>query len=316
MSHPARCSRRSSAPSGAVVAAVLAVTGGLLVAAPAPAGAGGSVIVGPADVFLTAYPSLAQEDFEGSRVPAGAIGACGAAPISASSESACYDEGALTRGVTYASDPPYLGTYNMAAAAPGWNGATSTVVLSDNVNATLVLDFSVPVDTFGFALGMLAPGPCTVQVVYVDGSPSTTLSTTCQAIESMSFMGVRADRLVDAVRITGASAEVVDDVRFGLRAPSSVRLGRVRVNRGAGTAVLDATVPGVGTTTLGGNGVVPVSRDSARARAHQLPIAARGAARRTLLRTGKVTVQVRVTYRPNGGTPTTATTRVTLRKRR
>ena len=314
MSHTTR-SRRSVAGPATASAAFLVLVAGLLVVLPAPAVAGGAVVVGPADVFSTAYPSLAREDFEGSRVAAASIGGCGVAPISSRSESPCYDEGALTRGVTYGSDPPYLDAYNMAVAGPGWNGNTSTLALSDNSLATLVLDFTVPVDTFGFALGMLSPGPCTVQVVYVDGSPPTTLSTTCSEMGSLTFMGVRADRLVDAVRITGASAEAVDDVRFGLRAPSSVRLGTARGNSSTGTAVLPATVPGIGTTTVGGSGVVPVSQDSARPRTLALPVAASGAARRTLLRTGRVTVTVRVTYRPNGGAPATATRRVTLRKR-
>ena len=310
----ARPHRSSTGP--ALSAVLFVLVAGLLVALPAPAVAGGAVVVGPADVFSAAYPTLARENFEGSRIAAGTVGSCGAAPISSRTESPCYDEGALTRGVTYSSDPPYNGTNNMAVGAAGWYGATSTVALSDNTNATLVLDFTVPVDTFGFALGMLSPGPCTVQVGYVDDSPSTTLSTTCTALSSLTFMGVRADRLVDEVRITGNSAEVIDDVRFGLRAPSSVRLGPVRGNSATGTAVLPATVPGIGTTTLGGSGVVPVSRDSARPRTHALPVAARGTARRTLLRTGRVTVLVRVTYRPNGGTPATATKRITLRQRR
>ncbi|WP_134767799.1 hypothetical protein [Nocardioides sp. 1609] len=296
-------------------AVLLVLAAGLLVALPAPAVAGGAVVVGPADVFSAAYPTLAREDFEGSRVAAGTVGDCGVAALSSSSESPCYDAGALTRGVTYTSDPTHLGAFNTAVGTAGWFGAASTVVLSNHTPATLVLDFTVPVDTFGFALGMLSPGSCTVEVVYVDRSPSTTLSTTCPAVDSLTFMGVRADRLVDAVRITGSSAEVVDDVRFGLRAPSSVRLGAVRGNRATGGAVLRATVPGIGTTTLGGNGVVPVSQDSARPRTLALPVAARGAARRTLLRTGRVAVTVRVTYRPNGGTPTTVTKRVTLRKR-
>ncbi len=304
---------RSARPAAAA-AVVLVLAAALLAAGPAPAVAGGATVVGPADVFAAAYPSLAREDFEGSRVPAGTVRACGSAPIASSPENPCYDQGALTRGVSYASDPPF-DVFNIAVAAAGWNGATSTLALSDNANASLVLDFTVPVDTFGFALGMVSPGPCTVQVVYVDGSPSTTLSTTCTDVSSLTFVGVRADRLVDAVRITGVGNEAVDDVRFGLRAPSSIRLGAQRGDLATGTAVLPATVPGVGTTSVGGTGVVPASLDSARPRTLALPVAARGAARRTLLRTGRVTVRVRVEYRPNGGTPTSMTKAVVLRKR-
>ncbi|WP_193611678.1 hypothetical protein [Nocardioides lijunqiniae] len=314
MSRTAVRSRRRPARAGAAVVAILAVAVGLLAATPTPAGAGGSVVVGPVEAFTTAYPSLAREDFEGSRLAPGTVIDCGTAPLSSASESPCYDAGALTRGATYSSDP--VGAFNMAAATTGWLGAKSTFVVSNNSAASLVIDFTVPVDTFGFALGMRTAGACTVVVSYVDSSPSTTLPRACPGVDDLAFIGVRADRLVDSVKITGAGNEALDDLRFGLRAPSSVRLGRVRVDRSAGTAVLSATVPGIGTTTLGGKGVVPVARDSAGARTHALPVAVRGKARRTLQRTGRVTVLVRVTYRPNGGTPTTATKRVTLRKRR
>ncbi|WP_193606883.1 hypothetical protein [Nocardioides lijunqiniae] len=314
MSPTAFRSHRRPARAGTTVVAVLAVAAGLLASIPTPAEAGGSVVVGPVQAFTTAYPSLAREDFEGSRLAPGTVIDCGAAALSSASESPCYDAGALTRGATYSSDP--AGALNMAAASAGWLGATSTLVASNNSATSLVIDFTVPVDTFGFAVGMPTAGACTVVVSYVDGSPSTTLPASCPAVDDLAFIGVRADRLVDKVRITGAGNEALDDLRFGLRAPSSVRLGRVRTDRRAGTAVLSAVVPGIGTTTLGGRGVVPVARDSAGARTHALPVAVRGKARRTLQRTGRVTVLVRVTYRPNGGTPTTASKRITLRKRR
>ncbi|MCD4523510.1 hypothetical protein [Nocardioides sp. cx-173] len=301
------------------VLAMLLAVGTALAAPAAPARAGTASIAAAEHTFLLAYPTLAREDFEGSKVASG-VKDCGTDVLSSATTDECYAAGTLTPGVRYRVVDGDGANFTMALGAAGYQSLSSTAVLANATDDELVLDFTSPVDTVGFRLGTLAGGTCVVTVSYVDLSAATQLTVDCPALSAMRFVGITADRLIDHVQIMAngsAANEAVDDVRFGLRAPpNTLRLGAARGNRAAGTAVLPATVPGVGTTTLAGRGVAPVSLDSARARTLSLPVVARGAARRTLLRKGRVTVRVTVTYRPNGGAARSVTTSVTLRKRR
>jgi hypothetical protein len=96
-------------------------------------------------------------------------------------------------------------------------------------------------------------------------------------------------------------------------------LGTERLNHDTGTAWLGANVPGPGHLAIAGNGVKAVEAVAARAAsdagAVRLLIKPSGRAERTLDRTGKVTVNVKVTYTPVGGTPSTRSTNVLLEKR-
>jgi hypothetical protein len=110
-------------------------------------------------------------------------------------------------------------------------------------------------------------------------------------------------------------------------APSNAfKFGRLKLNKHKGTATLTVVVPGPGTLTLGGKGIVN-RRPGSRARAAaskavsvagnvKLLIKAKGKARRKLGRTGKAKVKAKVTYTPTGGAPNTLTKTVKLIKRR
>ena len=98
--------------------------------------------------------------------------------------------------------------------------------------------------------------------------------------------------------------------------PSNViSLGTPKLKKKIGTAVENVTVPGAGTLTLSGQGVVPQSGTATGAGSVPLKVKAKGAKKRRLDRTGKVTVVVSVTFTPTGGTANTVTTKIKLRKR-
>lgn len=96
-------------------------------------------------------------------------------------------------------------------------------------------------------------------------------------------------------------------------------LGKPKLNKKRGTANLPLTVHAPGELSLSGNGVMAARAVGVNAVHAQgvvrLLIKAKGAKRRKLNETGKVTVKPKITYTPNGGNPRTQAARLTLRKR-
>jgi hypothetical protein len=102
------------------------------------------------------------------------------------------------------------------------------------------------------------------------------------------------------------------------------KVGKPKRN-GNGTASLPVTVPGRGTLTLRGKGIVK-QRTPRRARASstldrkvktgrvKLLVKARGKAKKRLNRTGRAKVKFKVTYRPRGGKPSSQIKTAKLKK--
>jgi hypothetical protein len=97
-------------------------------------------------------------------------------------------------------------------------------------------------------------------------------------------------------------------------AKPTLRLGRPRLNRKRGTALLPVTVPGAGILTLKGRGLRSLRRRPKLARTIRIPIKVSGKAKRRLARTGTARVSARLTYRPVPGVPVTATKAIVLRQ--
>ncbi|MEI5675798.1 MULTISPECIES: hypothetical protein [unclassified Nocardioides] len=296
-------------------ALILSLLASLAVVVPTAAPAQAAAVVSSDPARLGAYPGLVREDFEGSKVGDGQAFDCGPTVVSSATANSCYDVGDIAPGVTL--DTPSSTTYGVGAGTAGFEGLTSTVVMSFQFVDSLSLAFSGRVEFVGFRLGsIVSSGTCGLKVTYADGSPATTRNLACPALPSMGWVVIEADRPIASVILSGDGAEVIDDLAFGSRAVPRIDVRKPSVNRKAGTARLPVAVPGIGTTTVTGPGIRTASVDSARARVLVLPIAARGPAARKLKRKGKVTVRVTVTYRPNAGSPVTALKSVTLRKKR
>jgi streptogramin lyase len=119
--------------------------------------------------------------------------------------------------------------------------------------------------------------------------------------------------------------------RIGIEPPSGApsnafSFGKVKRNKRRGTATLTVEVPGPGTLSLSGKGLVPGSASAASVRRAaakvvsaasqvQLRVISKGRKKRALNRKGKVKVNAKITYTPTGGSPNTQSRLIKLIKR-
>lgn len=100
----------------------------------------------------------------------------------------------------------------------------------------------------------------------------------------------------------------------GSAASKALAIGRIVANSKKGTATLTATVSGPGTLKLSGKGVKGATVKAKAAGAVKLTVKAAGAAATTLAKTGKVTLQAKVTFAASGGKTTTLSRKVKLKR--
>jgi hypothetical protein len=102
--------------------------------------------------------------------------------------------------------------------------------------------------------------------------------------------------------------------------------GRLERNKRRGTALLPVTVPGAGTLSLSGRGVAGRQASTSRAASAggraaasastvKLMVKGKGKKRKTLNRTGKVKLNLAITYTPTGGEPSAQSVKVKLKKK-
>jgi hypothetical protein len=105
-----------------------------------------------------------------------------------------------------------------------------------------------------------------------------------------------------------------------VKPPNAFTVGRAALNRRRGTATLTVNIPFAGELTASGKGVRSasaaraVTSKSVPAGAAQLLIRAVGKKKRKLNETGKVKLNVAVTYTPTGGDPATQSLKLRLKK--
>ena len=163
-----------------------------------------------------------------------------------------------------------------------------------------------------------------VQAGDILGLNATAPSTACV------FGGVPADTyLTKAGNLTpadaGGSFTSSTGARLNVSAvfePSNtVTVGSTTSNKKKGTATLNLTLPNPGDLTAAGSGVSASSAGHAQiskavpAGAAQLLIKATGKKRKTLNQTGKVKLNVTITYTPTNGAPGTQSVKVKLKKK-
>jgi hypothetical protein len=90
--------------------------------------------------------------------------------------------------------------------------------------------------------------------------------------------------------------------------------GKLKRNKKRGTAVLPVTVPGAGTLSLSGRGVAG-QQASTSASTVKLRVKGKGKKRERLNQTGKVKLNLAITYSPAGGEPSTRSIKVKLKKK-
>ena len=105
-----------------------------------------------------------------------------------------------------------------------------------------------------------------------------------------------------------------------LEPANTVTVGATTLNKKKGTATLNLTLPNAGDLTASGKGVTASSAGGALiskavgAGAAQLLIKAKGKKKRKLNDTGKVKLNVTITYTPQNGNPASQTVKVKLKK--
>jgi hypothetical protein len=95
---------------------------------------------------------------------------------------------------------------------------------------------------------------------------------------------------------------------------ATIKVGKPKLNRRKGTALLPVTVPDGGILTLKGRGLRSVQRRLQGAQTLRVPIRARGKSRDRLQKRGKVRVVALLEYRPVPGVPATGRQAIVLRQ--
>ena len=110
------------------------------------------------------------------------------------------------------------------------------------------------------------------------------------------------------------------DVSAVLVPTNTITVGKTALSKKKGTATLNLTLPNPGDLSASGNGVKASSTGvrtskSVSAGPAQILIKAKGKKKRKLNETGKVKLNVAVTYTPTGGEPATQSLKVKLKKK-
>jgi hypothetical protein len=94
----------------------------------------------------------------------------------------------------------------------------------------------------------------------------------------------------------------------------ALRLGKLKLNRRAGTAALRVTTLGPGKLTLGGKGVRSQAKRVTKASTVSVTVKPAGKALKALVRTGRAKLKVAVSLRPNGGRATRLSKTIVLKR--
>jgi hypothetical protein len=181
--------------------------------------------------------------------------------------------------------------------------------------------------------GFHSPGdkvntPPVLEPLADNGGPVQTMALPpqSQAVDQGSAFGVFTDargvaRPIDFPTIGNSAAPGGDGSDIGafeLQPASSLTLGKVRKQKGKGTASLVATVPqpSVGTIVLSGKGLKTQAKTVAGQARLSLKIVAKGKVRKALRKKGKRKVQVKVTYTPAGNVSAEAKRKLKLVKKK
>ncbi len=195
-----------------------------------------------------------------------------------------------------------------AAGSIYWANVKGTTIGTANIDGTGVNQNFI----------IAGPNPCGVAV---DGAHLYWGDSGDGTIGRSNLDGTGADQsfIGGATGPCGVAVDVPPSAASPMPPSNVFTLGKPKLNQRRGTAQLPVTVPGPGELGLSGNGVKvarAVRVNAARAQAPvQLLIAAMGAKRRRLNRTGKLTVRPTVTYTPDGGRPGIRSTKLRLVKR-
>jgi len=210
---------------------------------------------------------------------------------------------------TFGDSSDLAGPYTFADSAPAnpkwWDAATAEMT------------GAAPIASGSYRASTLGSDPA--------GGSSTLITPTFAGLSSPN--GTWTLQFIDCA-IGGANPGTVSAATLGITSPAippsnQFSFGKLKLNKNKGTAILTVDVPGAGTLTLGGKGIVPqrlgrstglVSKAVAGAGKVKLKIKAKGAKKTKLNENGKVKVKAKVTFAPTGGSALTHARKIRLKK--
>lgn len=111
---------------------------------------------------------------------------------------------------------------------------------------------------------------------------------------------------------TAQGASVSQVARIDVTKPK-LKVGKVKLNKANGTAKLPVTVPGAGTLTATGKGLVKAQGKSKGRKTLKLTIKGKGKTKRLLNEKGKAKVKVKITFKPTNGAAVSLSKKITLK---
>jgi hypothetical protein len=93
-----------------------------------------------------------------------------------------------------------------------------------------------------------------------------------------------------------------------------IKLGGVKLNKAKGTATLSVRVPGAGTLTVSGKGLVKAKKKARKAKKLKITLKAKGATKGRLEALGKAKVKAKLTFKPTSGIAVKKTKTITLKQ--
>ena len=202
------------------------------------------------------------------------------------------------------------------AAAP-----TASVFVGGNAALQFPMNFAstAGLPTFNVSAGSSLPGATTAVSAPSLTAPAPDSSThrssgsetVTVSVPSSAAPGVY-DVTITATTPQGGTATQV--AKLEVTKPS-LKVGKAKLNKRNGTAKLSVGVPGAGTLTASGKGVVKAQRKATGPKTLKLTIKAKGKAKKKLNSTGKAKVKVKLVFKPENGAPVTKTKSIVLKKK-
>lgn len=221
--------------------------------------------------------------------------------------------GTLQQGQTGTSDlklaPPAQGSAYLGGKAP--------LAFTANFASTAGV-----VPTFGLTATSTLPG-AKLQLsspTYVPGAPNPSTHLSPPATQTVTVTAPKnAKPGTYEVTLTGKTAQgvAVSQVAKLKITKAKIGLGGVKLNKAKGTGSLSVKIPGAGTLTASGKGVVRTKKSAKslkKPKTLKLTIRAKGKAKKLLAEEGTAKVRVKVTYKPSSGIAVTKTKTITLKQ--
>jgi hypothetical protein len=197
--------------------------------------------------------------------------------------------------------PVYVG--GQATLPFGLNfGSTAPTAPSFTLSATS----NLPGAAVALSSSTFAPPPLDPSTHRSSGSDTVTLT-----VPSTAKPGIYEVTLTAKAPLGGTATQVA---KFEVTKPK-LKIGKVKLNKGNGTAKLSVGVPSAGTLTVSGKGIVKAKLSAKGPKTLKVTIKAKGKAKAKLASTGKAKVKAKVAFKPSNGAAVTKTKSITLKKK-